>query len=378
MNPTKNISSQSTVPPSTKMKTYTLLFTCLLFSLMLGQISIAQTTQTSLNQVNKQTESTNLSAENPWCVYQGKEGPGAGKHIVLISGDDEYRSEQALPMLGKILAMRYGFKCTVLFAINPADGTIKPDHQTNISGMEEIDSADLLILGLRFRNLPDEQMKNFVDYVNAGKPIIGTRTSTHAFNYPGNSPSQYKHYGFNNKEWLGGFGRQVLGDTWINHHGHHKRESCRGIIADGQKDNPILNGVTDVWGPSDVYGIRNLPESANVLLKGQVLAGMNPDDKPVEGKKNNPMMPLAWSKGFKSESGKVSKIVCTTMGASTDFESEGLRRFVINAAFWCLDMESSIPAKANVDYVDPYKPTQFGFGSYQKGLTPRDFDLKNK
>ena len=317
-------------------------------------------------------------AAQQWCQYEGTDGPGNGKQIVLIAGDDEYRSEQAMPMLGKILAIRHGFKCTVLFPIDPKDGTIVPSCQTNIPGMHHLDSADLVIIGLRFRHLPDEQMKHFVDYVDAGKPIIGTRTSTHAFNYPGDTESKYKHYSFNAREWRGGFGQQVLGDTWINHHGHHKKESCRGVIAEGKQNAPILKGVTDVWGPSDVYGIRNLPETAEVLLYGAVLSGMSPDDKPVEGKKNDPMMPIAWTKGFKSKSGVESRIFCTTMGASTDFESEGLRRLIVNASFWCLDMVSSIPDEANVDYVDDYEPTEFGFGTFEKGKKPADFNLKAK
>src|SRR5262245_6457277 len=71
-----------------------------------------------------------------WVAYEGKSGPGYGKHIVLLTGDEEYRSEQALPMLARILAVRHGFKCTVLFAINPTDGTIDPTILTNIPGMQ--------------------------------------------------------------------------------------------------------------------------------------------------------------------------------------------------------------------------------------------------
>jgi len=356
---------------------------CLGIGLMLVDLAAAQTAQQRVDELNKQAGEVATSDDQQlWCTYQGKEGPGVGKHIVLISGDDEYRSEQTMPMLGKILAVRHGFKCTVLFAIDPSDGTIKPSHQTNIAGMEMIDSADLLILGLRFRSLPDEQMKHFVDYLDAGKPMIGTRTTTHAFNYQEDSESAYKHFAFNSKEnWPGGFGQQVMGDTWVNHHGSHGNQSTRGVIAQGQEDHPILKGVTDVWGPSDVYGIKHLPESANVLLNGSVLSGMSSEDKPVEGKdakKNDPMMPIAWTKGFKSKSGKENRIFCTTMGASTDFESEGLRRLVVNAAFWGLKMEDAIPESANVDYVDDYKPTAFGFGTFAKGLTPRDYDLKNK
>ena len=127
-------------------------------------------------------------------VYPGADGPGKGKHIVLLSGDEEYRSEEALPMLARLLAVRHGFKCTVLFPLNPADGTIDPVIQTNIPGMQALDSADLCVMALRFRELPDAQMKHFVDYLNAGKPIIALRTSTHAFAYGHNNQSQYAKY----------------------------------------------------------------------------------------------------------------------------------------------------------------------------------------
>lgn len=340
--------------------------------LSLATIADGQTATERLNALNAQLEKASDPSAPEWLVLNPPKDKANGKHVVLISGDDEYRSEQTMPMLGKILAKHHGFKCTVLFPINPKTKLIQPDYQNNIPGMEQIKNADLLILGLRFRNLPDEDMKYFVDYVDAGKPIIGTRTSTHAFNYPGNSESKYKHYGFNSKEWKGGFGQQVLGDTWISHHGGHKTQSCRGVIEEANAKHPVLKGVKDVWGPSDVYGIRNLPESATVLLRGAVLKGMSPEDKPIEGAKNNPMMPIAWVKEFESKSGARSKIFCTTMGASTDFQSEDLRRLIVNAAFWCLDCEDKIPARANVDYVGEYKPTQFGFNIYDKNLKVSD------
>src|SRR5678816_3212574 len=89
-----------------------------------------------------------------WVVYEGKEGPGKGKHIVLLAGDEEYRSEESLPMLGKLLSQRHGFKCTVLFALNPSDGTIDPTTTTNVPGMEQIDTADLVVCQFRWRELP--------------------------------------------------------------------------------------------------------------------------------------------------------------------------------------------------------------------------------
>ncbi len=311
-----------------------------------------------------------------WAVYEGKNGPGKGKHIVFLAGDEEYRSEEGLPQLAKILAIRHGFKCTVLFSVNPADGTIDPNNHDNVPGIEALDGADLCVMLFRFRELPDDKMKHFVDFMNAGKPIVGLRTSTHAFAYDKNRQSRYVKFDWRSKEWPGGFGQQVLGDTWISHHGHHGKESTRGIINEAMKNHPVLKGVDDIWGPTDVYGIAHLPQDANVLVYGQVLDGMKPTDKPVVGKKNEPMMPLAWVRNYTGESGKTNKIICTTMGASTDLESEGLRRLLVNSCYWGLGMDKQIPAKSNVDYVGDYKPTFFGFGKFTKNVQPADHQLK--
>jgi type 1 glutamine amidotransferase len=314
-------------------------------------------------------------AENPWVVYQGGQGPGAGKHIVLIAGDEEYRSEEAMPMLGQILAARHGFQCTVLFSINPEDGTIDPNNQKNIPGLELLADADMMVIATRFRQLPDDQMKHIVDFVNSGKPILGLRTATHAFNYPADSTSPYAKYGWRSQQWPGGFGQQVLGETWINHHGRHKFESTRGVINTKFADHPILKGVEDIWGPTDVYGIKNLVDEANVLVYGQVLEGMEPGDKPLEGEKNDPMMPLVWTKTFTGETGKTSKVVCTTMGASVDLVSEDLRRLLVNACYWAVGLEDKIPERANVELVKPIEPTFYGFGQFKKGMKPADFAL---
>ena len=310
-----------------------------------------------------------------WVVYEGKSGPGYGKQIVFLSGDEEYRSEEGLPMLAKILAVRHGFKCTVLFPINPADGTIDPVTLTNIPGMAALDSADLCVIALRFRELPDEQMKHFVDYLNAGKPIIALRTSTHAFQYEQNRQSPYALYDWRNKDWPGGFGQQVLGETWVNHHGDHGKESTRGVINEALKSHPILRGVSDIWVPTDVYTVSHLPDDAQILVRGQVLSGMNPTDPPVANSKNDPLMPLVWTREYTWKSGKTSAIVTTTMGAAVDLQCEDLRRLLVNASYWCTGLTAKIPAKANVDYVGEYHPLWFGFGKYKKGVKPADMEM---
>lgn len=307
-------------------------------------------------------------AEDPWITIEGGDGPGKGKHIVLVSGDEEYRSEEALPQLAKILAKHHGFKCTVLFAINPDDNSIDPNKNNNIPGLEALKTADLMILFTRFRDLPDEQMKLVVDYLDSGKPIIGMRTATHAFNLK-TSPT----YG---KTWPKGFGREVLGENWVNHHGGHGRESTRGIIATGEEKHPILRGIKDgdIWGPTDVYTVNlPLPGDSKPLVMGQVLVGMKFDDKPLAGKKNDPMMPVAWVKTYKGKSDRSARVFTTTMGAATDLEAEGTRRMLVNATYWALGMEDKIPEKSKVDIVGEFKPTPFGFGKAKKGLKPADY-----
>ncbi len=315
------------------------------------------------------------AAEDLWVVYEGKSGlPGSGKHVVLVSGDEEYRSEEALPQLGKILSVHHGFKCTVVFAIDEKTGEINPDNQNNIPGLEALKSADLMIIATRFRDLPDEQMAHIVEYVDSGRPIIGVRTATHAFNIK--SGKKYSRYSFNSREWTQGFGRQVLGETWINHHGHHGRESTRGIIARGMEKHPITKGVKDIWGPTDVYGVRlPLPEGCQPIVLGMVMAGMTPDALPVERRKNDPMMPIAWTKTFKSASGKEARVFTTTMGSSTDLESAGLRRLLVNAVYWATGMDDKIRADSSVDIVGKYEPLPFKFGGYKRGVKPADHKL---
>jgi type 1 glutamine amidotransferase len=306
-------------------------------------------------------------------VLKGSKGPGKGKHIVFIIGDDEYRSEDLMPQLAKILAVRHGFKCTLLFAVNKETGEIDPSTLDNIPGLKALEKADLMVMFLRFRELPDEQMKYIIDYTNSGKPIIGLRTATHAFNYRKNTNSPYAKYSFRDKEFEGGYGRQVLGETWAGHYGHHKRESTRGLIAKGMENHPIVKGIEDIWGESDVYTITTLTGDSKPLIIGQVLSGMDPKDKPNPDKK---LLPVAWTKTYTGEKGKTARVFTTTMGHSFDFKSEGFRRLLVNACYWAMEMEDKIPAKSNVDFVGEYNPNQIGMGGFKKGLKPSDHKLE--
>ena len=240
------------------------------------------------------------------------------KHIVLIAGDEEYRTEESMPMLGKILSQKHGFRCTVLFSFGP-DGAdyIDPNNQAGLRGLEVLDSADLMLIGTRFRRPDENGAKHITGFLNAGKPVIGIRTSTHAFNGDGS---------------FGGvaysqFGRLILGEQWVSHHGAHKRQGARGVVEDGAEGHPILNSVKDIFAPSDVYGVIHLTDADEILLRGAVTETLDPQSPLIDGDKNDPMQPLAWMHEYSTPDGTGhGRSFCTTAGASVDFVSEDLRR----------------------------------------------------
>jgi hypothetical protein len=314
-------------------------------------------------------------------TYPARGGPGQGKHVVFLTGDEEYRGEEALPMLAKILSQRHGFRTTVLFSVDP-DGTINPKATASLSNPAALDSADAIVMSLRFRAWPDDTMERFDRLLKKGTPIVALRTSTHAFNgFP--KGSRWESWNYNSD---GGFGKRVLGETWLTHWGRHKVEATRGVIEPAQRGNPLLRGVDDLFGDTDVYEAYP-PADAVILARGLVLTDLTPSSSPADYRKrrstdkqeqgiNDPAMPVVWTRLHKNEAGTTNRILTTTMGSATDLENEALRRLIVNGVYWGLGME--VPAKAEVAYVDEYRPSFYGFDGFRKGLRASDFELGKK
>lgn len=310
-----------------------------------------------------------------WVEFKPDQGAAKNKNIVLISGDEEYRSEEALPMLAQILSKQHGFNCTVLFAIDPASGAIDPNNVANIPGLEKLESADLMIIFTRFRELPDNQMMHIDNYLKKGKPVIGIRTATHAFHYKNNLKSKYAQYDWQNKsaDWQKGFGKKVLGETWISHHGDHGKEGTRALINGvlQMAKQPVLNSVKDIWCPTDVYSVDQLPADAQVLVYGQSTSGMTPSSPPNLDKS---IMPVVWTMMYEVAKGRKGRALTSTIGAAVDLQSEDLRRMFVNACYWTLGLNA--PEKADVNFVTPYNPTMFGFDGFKKGIFPDAYEAK--
>ncbi len=324
----------------------------------------------------------------PWAFFEGQPGlAGSGKHIVFIAGDEEYKSEESMPLLAQILAARHGFACTVLFAANRKSGVIDPDERDNIPGLDALARADLLVVFTRFRVLPDEQMRHIAAYLDSGRPVIGIRTATHAFGsfspatHPPGASTTFARYDWNGTVpgFEGGFGQQVLGATHRNHWGLHGQQSTRGMFAPGQAAHPILRGIRDgeIWGPTDVYEVLlPLPPGCEPVLLGQVLQGMSPDSLPVVGEQlnpkwrrmitpNTPMLPVVWTTA--RPVGQRGRVVTATLGGAmagaSDFANEALRRLFVNACYWATALDAKIPARADVTPLQERNP-------FRRGLTP--------
>ncbi|GAA5509445.1 ThuA domain-containing protein [Novipirellula caenicola] len=307
-----------------------------------------------------------FAADSP-LVYQGTDGIGSGKHIVFLAGDHEYRSEETLPALARILAKRHGFKCTVLFNVDPKTGYITPGNN-NMPHTDAVNSADLLVFGLRFQNFPADQMQPIADYLSRGGPVVGTRTSTHAFKIPATSPFAKFDYRYKGDEMKGGFGRQVLGETWAGHYGRNHVMSTRLEIIPENADHPILRGVENPWVEAGGYWTE--PEANSVVLaNAQPLQGMTPDSPEADDKKP---CPGVWVRTYEGENGNQGRVFTTTYGASEDIQNDGFRRMMINGTLWALGMEDEITGDLNIDFVGPYDPSTFSFGGHRKQVKPQE------
>jgi type 1 glutamine amidotransferase len=308
------------------------------------------------------------AAQNPHLVvYEGDQGPGRGKHIVFLAGDHEYRSEESLPALARIMARRYGFKCSVFFTTNPQTGFIEPGS-SHIAGLEALRTADLMVVFLRFQDFPDAEMQHIADYLDRGGPVVGFRTATHAFQIRRPDAKFLRFHWQNKGDFPGGFGRQILGETWVSHYGTNHKMSSRLILEPSQASHPVLRGVKDVWVQSGGYTADPLPPSV-ILARGQILNGMTPDSPPNPDKQQ---VPVAWVRSYSSASGKSGRVFTTTHGASEDLLNEGFRRLAVNGLLWAVGLENSIAADGDVALVGPYQPTTFNFKGFVKDVKPAE------
>ena len=300
-------------------------------------------------------------------VYEGDAGPGLGKHIVFLASDHEYRAEETCPALARVLAKRLGFKCTVVFGVDK-DGFIEAGS-SRVSGLAALEKADLFFIFARFLNLPDEEMAHIESYVERGGPVVGLRTSSHAFQIP--AKSKYAKYDFKSKVegYENGFGQMILGNTWVGHYGTNHKQGTRIQIIPEQKENVILTGVGDnAFTHAGAYVGKPGP-GFTVLTNSQPLVSMDPAAEPDTKK---PPMPSTWTRHYKTADGKEHRVFHSTQGASEDILDENYRRMILNGTLWALGMEGAIKADLDISFVGAYQPNTFAFAGHAKQVKPSD------
>ena len=289
-------------------------------------------------------------------------------HIVFVTGDEEYRSEESMPMLAKIAKREMGAKVTVCYALDSL-GVINPNNTDHISNLEALETADLMVIFTRFRTLPKSERDYISNYVESGKPIVGFRTATHTFKYENDSTLTYW-----NDEWP----TKVFGQQWITHHGHFddgKFPVTDITIKPNQEGHPILNGFQPFEAYSWLYhvdgGDWKLYGDSKPLLMGHSTKSQHEIDGDLD---KFPLdNPVAWTKSYTGSSGKKARVFFTTLGHPYDFKLPEARKIAMNGIYWALGMEEAIPEDGvNVTLDEPFEPNNSGFGQlYKLNMKPQ-------
>lgn len=269
-----------------------------------------------------------------------------------------------MPMLARLAERELGVRTKVLFAQDSV-GIVNPNVTDNIPGLEALDSADMMVCFLRWRNLPDNQAKHILDFAESGKPMAGFRTSTHAFMYKDDSLRQHL-----NNDWP----TAVFGQQWITHHGHfadgHDPLTSVSLVDDAQ--SPILNGVQAFDAYSWLYhvdgGKWTINPNTKHLLTGTSLRSNHQDNGRLD---QFPLSnPVAWTNDYKG-----APVFFTTLGHPYDWKNPSMRKLALNGIAWALGRADKIPEGGfNPEIIGTYEPNNSGFGEkFKPGRAPGAF-----
>ena len=282
-------------------------------------------------------------------------------HIVFVIGDEEYRSEESMPMLAHIAKRELNAKVTLCYSVDSL-GYIDPNRTDHIQGLEALETADLMVMFTRFRDLPDTELQHILSYAESGKPMVGFRTTTHAFLYKNDSTKTYM-----NNDWP----TKVFGQQWITHHGHFDDgERPLTAINISKEAHPVAKNIQPFDAYSWLYhvdgGDWKLYGDSDPFLEGTSLKSGHQQNNRLD---KFPMTnPVAWTKSYAGKNG-ISRVFFTTLGHPYDWKNENMRRLALNGIYWALGKD--IPNELNVDFATTYNPNNSGFGTkYKQGKLP--------
>jgi len=234
--------------------------------------------------------------------------PSKPPHIVIMIGEDEYTTWETLPKFAKSDLKPGGYRVTII-QDDAAD-------KNNFPGLvQSLRDADLLFVSVRRRTPYKEQLDAIRAWLNAGKPLVGIRTTCHAFALrPKDKLTDPKLAAWQE------FDPEVLGGHYVGHHGNKIKSVI--TIAPGEESHSILKGitVTELVGNGSLYKVSPLEAGAKPLLLGTI------PDKPAE--------PVAWTRLYGA---KQARVFFTSLGHVDDFQNPDFRRLLVNGVAWALD-----------------------------------------
>jgi type 1 glutamine amidotransferase/nicotinamidase-related amidase len=241
-------------------------------------------------------------------------------HLVIVSAEDEYKTSITLPKfaaehLGKDFRVSFAFGTGPISREKQADGDpLAKENIYNIPGLEVLDDADVLLVSVRRRPLPKEQLDRFRKYVAAGKPVVGIRTASHPFHILNKPPGE----GLD--EWPT-WDRDVIGGNYSNHHANNLRAWVWPIVG---VNHPILDGIPrgELEIAGSLYVNTPLQRNTTELLRGK-----------CEGIEQQE--PVAWT--FRRADG--GKTFYTSLGHPDNFESPVFQRLLLNGIRWAAGIE---------------------------------------
>ena len=340
----------------------------------------------SFNNVLAQNKLKKIKAKN-FVVYEPPKKKANGKRILFLVSDHEYRSEQTIPAIARIMSYHHGFQSVVVLGLDREGRYILPGGKV-LPGLKYLSSSDLLVIFTRWLHTADKNMQMIVEYLESGKPVVGLRTSTHAFKYRGKNelfkslfsqrgekkiphPSLKISTWYTNTNYYGGFGRQVLGESWAGHYGENHKQLTKIELIN--KDHPVVKGISGFM-YLRAGGYYSDPEKDSIIIgMAQPLVSMKKDASPDA---NKPAVPGIWIRNqYKAPSGKIKKarVFTTQYGASEDILDDNFRRILVNGIFWSIGLENQIKSDLTIDFVGGYKPDKFDMNkNYRIGVKPSD------
>ncbi len=280
-------------------------------------------------------------------------------HVVFIAGEAEYGAHWTLPKVADDLERRFNIKTTVIHSWRSGahdydmPGEVEIPEYEEIKNLEIIKDADLVVMHIRFRLPPPEQLQIFQDYFDSGKPAIAFRTTSHGI------------WAADQKDWFVPF----FGGHYKGH--MPNTAGTTTIVPAEQIDHPILRGVPKKNAMNDVMGIyitAPLNDSATPLMLGKTgFIG--------------PAQPVTWTNEYQ----KGQKIFYTSLGGLESFVDPGFLNMVYNAVYWALDREVpeyGVLGIDNLSYWEEEPPFEkYGFGALNENpfeYLEEDLRLENR